>query len=336
MVTLDAGRTYTIDQTVHTNGDVSLINGNGATIHRADITDADYYGSHTLNVLTNAGVRITDLTFSGLHAVETGWTQAQMSAIYVHANSGTVEVDHCTFEDLVGFQIISGVAAGSYTLNFHHNTITNCGNGVNPNMDGEYAYNTFTDAEGFEIAASNVWLHHNTFTRCLSAAAGMGGSVSGLEHTNIVVEYNEVYGCTGNGISFTHGCRGAIARYNTVEDCAQYGITVHRPGSYATTVEDTEVRNNTVRGSGLAGIKSNQSDGTVTGTIIDGNTIEGGGAAPYGLQLGNPSDTVTNNVANGSGVNYDVLIAASGAGMTFALEGEANENTYNTLDDNRP
>jgi hypothetical protein len=330
-VTLDAGRTYTINRTVRVPAN-RVLNLNGATLHHAGIETGTHHGFHMLE-LTGDNVEIYGGTFTGNHT--SGWTNAQMAAIACKANTSlqNIDIHDCRFENLVGF-VFWGLVYGTGLL-FLRNTIINCGNGVNFAFHDAIATdNLFIDAEGFETIGNNLYVARNTFNNAFVTALGIGGDVGSGISTGVVVEDNVINGVAGGGVGIitADGLQDAILRRNKVYD-APVGFSSQVSVGFSSETHGVLWQDNEAHRCGIGYYFPNFGD-RLTGIEVTRGVVRE--SDDYGILIGTPHIAVSVSDFTGNpNANVDVLLQASSAGCTFVTEGE-DANLYDTILDQRP
>jgi hypothetical protein len=324
VATLDAGRTYIVNQTIHVPAS-RTINLNGATIIQDTLPDDGIYSLFEMAATVHS-VEIFGGTIEGRHSG--GWTNSEMTAIQILGGTcHDIDIHDCTFRNLVGFSVHS---VGGDNINVFDCQMINCGNGLNVNADNaELSRNHFVDSEGIEASGSYVSIQDNTFENALAGAISAGGDTGMTIHPGAVVSGNTISGVTGNGtgIVVADGMHGATVSDNIVSGC-QYGIRVSVTVGFFNTVADTLIQGNTVRDCNI-GIYLPHGGDRITGTVVDDNLIES--ECGYGMLISAASLIATNNDARNCGVHYDIALTPSSLGMEFAPT-----NLYSTILDQRP
>jgi hypothetical protein len=326
-VTLDAARVYHVNRVVVVPSS-RIINLNTAIVHQDQITDSDYYGANLFELKNGTtNVEIYGGTLRGNHL--TTWTNAQMSAIDILGTTcANINIHDCTFQNLVGFNIH---CAGTGTnIDVDNNNFINCGNGMNNNANTcSITGNYFEDSEGIEASGSDLLIENNTFDPAIAVAISVGGDIGGTTHSGVIVRSNTIVGVEQSnrvGIIAADGLRGALIELNTVQNCAQ-GIMVAATAGYATTVEDTEISQNTISNCTNGIYMPNWTTRTLR-TVIDNNDVDP--TCTYGMLISTPNVTMTNNDTRGSGTNKDVLLQVASSGC-----GYDGTNLHTTIQDDR-
>jgi parallel beta-helix repeat protein len=324
-VTLASGRTYMLDRAVNVPSGVTL-NLNGATLYHSGPQDSDAGHTYAALVLADGttNVTITGGTIRGNHA--SGYTNHQSKTVLIEGTTcANIVFNGVAFENIVGLPIQLSAVNGADSVDVVNCTFTNCGNGVNINgANGAYTGNTFTNAEGFEIAGSGNLIDDNDFTVYL-VAISLGGDSSGGTLVGNTISNNRIHSSTGWGIILADGCHTTTISGNTIEGCVNGGIT-QALSNPAFPIVDTTISSNTITLISGKGIQVLNFAG-ISNVVINANTINGSGT--YGLHIYSASTVVTNNLCAGSGATADIRLESTASGMTFA------DNTYTTLVDNR-
>ncbi len=291
------------------------------------VNTGDLSGYNALQLADYAyDVSVNGLTLRGLHTG--GVTNAQMSALHLGTKARNITITNCVFEDLVGF---SAQSYGGDGCSVTDCVFSNCGNGLNINMDNaRFANNEFVDSEGIEAAGTHNTIEDNTFTNAYNGAISIGGDVGGRSLPGIVVRRNIINGVVtpaGSGIVIADGCNGAIVENNEVYDSGTTGIVVTRGEIYPTAIIDSIIRNNIIKGANIGIYLPNISD--IDGTLVDGNTVQSDASTNFGILDEAPGVDIVNNNVAGAGVTNDIYIQSTAVGTTLS------GNVYNTLRDDR-
>ena len=317
-----------------------LVPASPPVFHKSGYSDADagyLPGRHTFQIQDSPNIEIEGVNFSGEHLLASGWTNGQASAInFKGNNNANANLHDLYFEGIVGFVIqFLTHSAGFRLANIEW---YNTGNGVNGFSDDSYWYNLeFSYAEGIEGGGDNAVFgkdESNVDAPIYGQHVYGGISFGGDQGTNVAIGMR-AYNCTiedeaRSVVAFIIAdnvddfiLTGAVAR-----NC-NFGYSAQSPSALR-PITDAHFVNCLADLCGQGYYFPNS-----TGVVdVELDTCIATDSTYFGLNCGEPGMNCHDSSFTGSG-NKDVYFNVSATGCTFPLIGEANENTYVTITDNR-
>jgi hypothetical protein len=260
---------------------VALVGTGSASVLYNDTLFPDGDGQGVLTVSAKApldNIKIEEITFRNAgNAYHVTW--AGLALIYVPGPSAGISnlaIRHCRFETPTRTCIAIGCTVKGFEI--AHNVLPSMGEtgiylaGVV--SDGEVHHNWMgappkkvVGAPGISLRnPARVRIHHNHVT----GAQNTGIFLRGPNCTDLDVEFNDVFDCTGTsaGIAVEQGTRITV-RGNRVTHCAGTGIYL---GGFF-PIRDVRIIDNDVSGCGLYGICAERRSQRPRNVQIEGNSL---------------------------------------------------------------